>query len=597
MIWGAAALVVAGVYLLYDLPDIDRVKPLDTRHSITLQASDGTLIMRYGGVQGDILKMKDIPQYLVAAVMAVEDRRFYHHIGVDPIGLARAMVANTLAGRWVQGGSTITQQLAKNMFLTPEKTLRRKVQEAIMAFQIEHRFNKDEILVAYLNRVYFGAGAYGVDAAAKTYFSKNARELTLFESAMLAGLLKAPSRFSPAANPDLALARTKVVIAAMQDAGYIDEKTAAREISQGRIRVVRALAGDLNRYFADWIIDQIDGFIATSESDLYVRTTLNPKLQLLAEARQAALFKKINPEDKVSQAALVTLAKDGAVLAMTGGVDYADSQFNRATQALRQPGSAFKPFVYLAAIEAGFDPDTKVEDAPIREGRYRPGNYDNKYFGTVTLTEALARSMNTATVRLLQLVGVGKMMDVAARLNFEHMPKPELSAGLGTGEMTLLELTNAYAIIANGGYAVMPYAILSIEDEDGNLLYQYEAPEETQAFSGRDIALLDGMLEQAVAQGTGEAAQLSRGHVAGKTGTTQNYRDAWFVGYTDHLVTGVWMGNDDNTPMRGVTGGKYPAQLWRSYMNEAIHFDTAPLKKPASGGTGFFDMLNRWSAR
>ena len=601
ILWGLAVFCVAAFYFLYDLPDIDKVKPLDTRPSIIVQGNDGTLIARYGGMQGEVVKMRDVPPYMVAALLSVEDRRFYSHFGIDPLGLARAMVMNLRALRWVQGGSTITQQLAKNLFLTPDKTLRRKVQEALMALRIEHKFTKDDILLAYLNRVYFGAGAYGIDAAAKTYFGKPPAQLTLFESAVLAGLLKAPSRFSPATNPDLALARAKVVIETMKDAGYINTKTAALEIKNAHVQSMRSMSGDLNRYFADWVIDQVDSFIAATDSDIVVKTTLDPKLQLMAEAKQKALFRKLLPQDKVSQVALVTEAPDGAVLAMIGGVDYAASQFNRATQALRQPGSSFKPFVYLAAVEAGFGPDAKIEDAPVREGSYRPDNYDDKYYGTVTLTEALAHSMNTATVRLLSLVGVERLMDVAERMGFMHGPKPELSAALGSDETTLLELTNAYAIIANGGNAVGPYAVLSIRDGDGNLLYQHERPEPSRVFAAADIAALDGMLAQAVAPGgTGQAAKLSRGRTAGKTGTTQNYRDAWFMGYSDKLITGVWMGNDDATPMRGVTGGKYPAQLWHNYMNEAINFDIpvfVPEAMPAlvPGDSEFSDRLNRWS--
>lgn len=600
ILWLLALFVAAMVYFLYDLPDIDNVKPLETKPSITILANDGTLIARYGGMQGNTVKMRDLPQHLVAAVLSVEDRRFYWHFGIDPLGLARAMWVNLRHGRWVQGGSTITQQLAKNMFLTPDKTIRRKVQEAIMALRIEHKFTKAEILLAYLNRVYFGAGAYGIDAASKTYFRKPPAQLTLPESAMLAGLLKAPSHFSPATNPKRAEERAKVVIRAMHDAGHLDEKTAARQMEKVHAQTPHAMSGDLNHYFSDWVIDQIDSFIATTDSDIVVKTTLDPKLQLMAEAKQKALFKRIKPEDKVTQAAVLTEAPDGAILAMTGGVDYAASQFNRATQARRQPGSTFKPFVYLAALEAGFDPDTKIEDAPLREGSYRPDNYDNKYYGTVTLTDALAHSLNTATIRLLQLVGISQLIDVADRMGFAGRLKPELSSALGTDEVNLLELTNAYTIIANGGRAVWPYAVLSIKDGDGHLIYQYEGAEQTQVFSRRDIYMLDSMLVQVIARGSGQAAQLSRGHTAGKTGTTQNYRDAWFLGYTDKLVTGIWMGNDDNTTMNRVTGGKYPAQLWHDYMNEAINFDI-PVFRPEtfpsqSDDGGFSSLLERWSS-
>ncbi|MFH1158705.1 MAG: PBP1A family penicillin-binding protein [Pseudomonadota bacterium] len=603
ILWGLVVCLASAAYFLHDLPHIDRVKPLDIKPSIVLLANDGTLIARYGGMQGDKVAMKDVPQHLIAAVLSVEDRRFYSHFGIDPRGLARAMGANVRALRWVQGGSTITQQLAKNMFLTPERTIRRKVQEALMAFQIEQKFTKDEILLAYLNRVYFGSGAYGVDAAAKIYFSKPVSRVTLWEGAVLAGLLKAPSRFSPATHPDLAAARAKVVIGAMKDAGYLDAGMMSREIGKIRIQETRSTTGDLNRYFADWVIGQIDGFLSATDSDIVVRTTLDPKLQLMAEAKQKALFKKLKSQDRVSQAALVTETPDGAVLAMIGGVDYAASQFNRATQALRQPGSAFMPFVYLAALESGLDPDTRIEDAPITEGAYRPANYEGKYYGTVTLTQALAHSMNTATVRLLKLVGISRLPDVADRMGFANKPKPELAAGLGANEVSLLELTSAYAVVANGGASVWPYAVLSVRDGEGRLLYQHERMDRVQVFSGRDIAALDGMLEQVVAQGTGQAAQLSRGHAAGKTGTTQDYRDAWFVGYTDKFVTGIWMGNDDNAPMNRITGGKYPAQLWHDYMDAALDFNVpvfvseeSPSRMKKAGGNEFIRMLRNWSS-
>jgi penicillin-binding protein 1A len=595
-IWGIAGFFLLLSYFIYDLPAADRVKPLDVRPGIVILANDGTVLARYGGLKGDTVFIEDLPPYLIAAVLAIEDRRFYSHFGIDPLGLARAMWVNLKAGRFVQGGSTITQQLAKNLFLTPNKTLRRKAQEALMALWIERKFTKDQILGAYLNRVYFGAGAYGVDSAARVYFGHGARQLTLWESAVLAGLLKAPSRYSPATNPELAEERAKVVIRAMQDAGYLSADMAGKEIRHLKSNPAMDVAGGASRYFTDWLIDQIDSFVAVAERDIVVHTTLDPRLQLLAEEKQAGLLSSVPAEEKISQAALVTLGRDGAVLAMTGGVDYGASQFNRATQARRQPGSSFKPFVFLAALEAGFSPGDKIEDAPIRNGSYRPGNYDDKYYGAVTLTQALAKSLNTATVRLLSAIGVARLIDVAARMGFTSPLPFELSTGLGTAEVSLLELANAYAIIANGGYAVTPYAVLSIKDGDGNILYRHEYGGYTRNFSARDMNDLGDMLVQAVAQGTGQAAQLSKGLVAGKTGTTQNYRDAWFVGYTDRLVTGIWMGNDDNTGMKGVTGGKYPARLWRAYMNEAINIDIPIDTGNVSGASPFSDLLKKWSS-
>ncbi len=582
------------------MPDTSDVKPLEMRPSISVLAADGSLVARYGGLKGNVVNVKDLPPYVVAALLAVEDRRFYDHFGIDPLGLARAMYTNIKARRWVQGGSTITQQLAKNLFLTPDKTLRRKVQEAVLALMIEWKHSKDDILTAYMNRVYFGSGAYGLDAAARTYFGKSAKDVTLFEGAVLMGLLKAPSRFSPAANPKLARERAKTVIKAMEDAGYIGADMEKQEIKNARITLAGGNPGSLNRYFADWVLEQVDGYVGNTERDLVIRTTFSPELQALAESRQKALFASLKPTDKVSQTAIVTLSLDGAVLAMVGGVDYTESQFNRATMAQRQTGSSFKPFVYLAALEQGYSKDDIIDDSPIRVGNYSPKNYEGNYNGPVTLTQALAHSLNAATVRLLQKIGVSNLLDVAQRLGLPGKYRPELATGLGAGEASLLEMTHAYAEIGNGGHAIWPYTVLSVEDVKGNVLFTRENNGGMRLFSARDVSQLDDMLVQVVAQGTGQAAQLTRGHVAGKTGTTQDYRDAWFIGYTNTLVTGIWMGNDDNSPMNGVTGGKYPARLWHDYMEQAIgvpvrNFSTTMPRGDTQDNDGFSGMLDRLS--
>jgi penicillin-binding protein 1A len=600
-LFGFAGSALLLTWFCYDMPGLADVKPLDIKPGIAILANDGTQIARYGGMKGETVLLHDMPRYLPQAVLAIEDRRFYSHPGIDVLGLARAMWVNVQAGHWAQGGSTLTQQLAKNMFLTSNKTLRRKVQEALMALEIEHKFTKEEILEAYLNRVYFGAGAYGIEAAAKTYFGKHTAQLDLWESAMLAGLLKAPSRFSPAANPVLARDRAKTVVKAMGAAGYITPSVEKSTLKSAKIVHVSGSSGGMNRYFADWVVNQIDSFIGGPDGfdgNIVVRTTFDPKLQSLAESNATRFFKQLKPEDKISQMALVTLGKGGAVLAMIGGTDYATSQFNRATQAQRQPGSTFKPFVYLAALEAGYSPSDKILDAPFISGTYRPDNYENQYLGMVTLTEALTKSLNTATVRLLNTVGISRMLDVAMRAGFSEKFRPELATGLGADEVNLLELVNAYGVIANGGRGAWSYAITSIEDAKGNSLYQREIPDYVQEFSPRNTADLDHMLEQVVAQGTGQAAQLSQGHVAGKTGTTQNYRDAWFVGYTDKMVTGIWMGNDDASPMNRVSGGRYPARLWHDYMNAAMDV-AAPALHSSDAGAGdsddFSTMLQRWS--
>ncbi len=597
-LWGMAGFFLLLVYCVYDLPDIDQVRPLDIQPSITILANDGSLVARYGGLAGNVVEVADLPAYLPQALMAIEDRRFQSHFGIDLFGLARAMLVNIRAGQVVQGGSTLTQQLAKNLFLTPERTIRRKVQEAIMALWIEQRFTKDEIMTAYLNRVYFGSGAYGVDAAARAYFGKPATAVDMWESAVLVGLLKAPSRLSPLKNPKGAKERAKLVIQAMEEAGYITEEMKKQKLRAATISLAGAETGDLNRYFADWVMSQIDSYVENNERGIVVHTTFDPRLQVLAEQKQKAILNESGDAGGKIQTALVTLDKNGAVLAMIGGTDYSESQFNRATQAKRQPGSAFKPFVFLAALEAGFSPDDKVLDEPFTEGEYRPENYNGEYRGVVTLTEALAYSLNTATIRLLKDVGVSKLLDVAQRAGFSEGFRPELATGLGADEVDLLGLTNAYTAIGNGGYQTIPFAVLSIEDINGNVFYQYEDVFQPRVFASRDAEDLDKMLVQVVAQGTGRAAQLYKGHVAGKTGTTQNYRDAWFIGYTDHLVTGVWMGHDDDTSMDHVTGGKYPALLWHHYMNEAIDLPLPSFRKSVFTyfSDDFSTMLERWSS-
>lgn len=594
-------LALAG-WFLWDMPGPDEIKPLEAKPSITVEANDGTVIARYGGIKGDVVDVKDLPPHVVAAVLAIEDRRFYRHFGVDVIGFARAMFVNLREWSFVQGGSTITQQLAKNLFLTPDKTIRRKVQEALLAIQLDRQFDKDDILSAYMNRVYFGAGAYGIDAAARVYFDKSATELTLWEGAVLAGVLKAPSHYAPTGSPERAAERAKVVIAAMHDAGYLDEKKAEAALKTDKVKVAGGKAGEQTRYFADWIVDQIDDRVGAVSDDLVVRTTLAPKMQLQAERKMnevlAGMVKKGEDAKSGPQAALVTMGEDGAVLALIGGRNYRESEFNRATRALRQPGSTAKTFVMLAALEAGADPNDVILDAPILEGEYRPDNHDGKYYGDVTLTDALALSLNTATIRTLQRTGINGLMRTLERMPFPQTFRPELATGLGAGETTLLDLTAAYAVIANGGFNVTPYAILEIRTEGGRKLYRHTTPEFTRAFSGEHMAALDKMLVQAVARGTGQGAQLSRGHVAGKTGTSQNYRDAWFVGYTDNLVTGVWMGRDDNQGMARVSGGGAPARWWRAYMNDAIGMSlpgfVTTFGRPSGGFFGFGGGGPQW---
>ncbi len=564
---------VVGYYAL-GLPDIRSLEAPTRRASITLMTADGITFASFGDLVGDTLTLEEMPAAIPLAVMATEDRRFQSHPGIDPVGLLRALAANIRAGYVRQGGSTITQQLAKNLFLTPERTIRRKMQESLLALWLERKFTKAQILTLYLNRVYLGAGAYGVDAAARRYFGTSARKVTLWQAAMLAGLLKAPSRFNPLADPEAAAERTRRVLANMVDAKFLTaEQAAAAHPEPGKpMTVATGVAG--SRYFADWIMDQVQGFVGFTDRDLVIRTTLDPRLQTLAESKVALMLDTDGALANVRQAALVAMTPDGAVRAMVGGSDYAQTQFNRATQALRQPGSAFKPFVYLTAMEQGYKPEDRFMDGPVNIAGWSPKNYEGTFRGMVSLRDALAHSINTVAAQLVERVGPRRVVAVARRLGITSDIKPDASLALGTYEVTPLELTAAFAALASGGDGVLAYGISEIRDPAGNVLYKRTGSGPGRVVQPRDVAAMDDMMSTGVLVGTGKAARLDR-PVAGKTGTTQDHRDAWFLGYTADLVAGVWLGNDDNKPMKQVTGGGLPARLWHDFMLPA-HAGLAP---------------------
>jgi penicillin-binding protein 1A len=501
-------------------------------------------------------------------VVAIEDRRFYHHFGVDPLGLTRALIANARHGYAVQGGSTLTQQLAKNMFLTPERTFKRKLQEALLALQLERYYTKDQILTGYLNRVYLGAGAFGVDAAAKTYFGRPATQLTLQESAIIAGLLKAPSRYSPATDMKAALDRAQLVLQAMHDEGYITDQEMLAALSAPPPEIHPPTISKNAHYIADWAAQQAQGYIGAIDRDVVVQTTIDTRLQRMAEQKIYDTLSGPAVKLKASQAALVSMTLDGAVRAMVGGRDYAESQFNRATQGERQPGSSFKPFVYLAALQRGLRPDSLVDDSPIHMGSWSPENFEPGFHGMIPARQALAESINTAAVRVLDFAGIDNTRNVARRLGITEPIPRDLSIALGTCDVTLLEMTGAYAALANGGYGVLPHAIERITDNSGKVLYQRQGGGPGQVAQPEQVAELNSMMMDVIAYGTGKAAKLDR-PVAGKTGTSQDYRNAWFIGFTADLVTGVWFGNDDNSPMKKVTGGMLPAHTWHEFMAAA----------------------------
>jgi penicillin-binding protein 1A len=575
MVWGSILLGSVLIYYAYDLPDIEEATEIERRPGLTLLSADGGVIATSGDLYGEAIQVRNLPDYLPQAVMATEDRRFYDHFGVDIIGLARAVVTNLMSGHIRQGGSTLTQQVAKNLFLSPERSVKRKVQELLLAFWLEHKFTKDQIFTLYLNRVYFGAGAYGVEAAAKKYFSKSARHLSLYESAMIAGLLKAPSKYNPTSNPKLAAERTSVVLSNMVNAGYLTRAQADLAIRQKDKVISASKPHRIGRYYADWVMEQVRDYIGPANIDMTVVTTLDMGLQKMAEDRLRKILFKNAKAKKVSQAALVVLAPDGAVRAMVGGKSYGESQFNRATQARRQPGSAFKPFVFLTGLESGMTPQTIMKDEPISIEGWTPRNYSGQYLGDITLEKALAESVNTIAAKITQKVGPRKVVETAHRLGITSDLNAHASIALGSSEVSLLELTAAYGPFANGGYGVFPFGIETIKDTSGNVLYQRTGGGSGRIVEMKYIAQMNKMMKTVMTEGTGKKANFNR-VLAGKSGTSQGYRDAWFMGYSADLVMGVWMGNDDETSMNNVSGGSLPAELWGQVM-QASH-ETLPLK-------------------
>jgi penicillin-binding protein 1A len=556
------------LYYAKDLPDIKKIQENVRTPNIVILDKNGDTIATAGNLYGDYVTFKQIPKTLIEAVTSIEDRRFFDHWGIDPWGMLRAAFVNSRAGRVVQGGSTITQQLAKIVFLNPERTFKRKIQEVMIAFYLEANFTKEEIITMYLNRIYLGSGNYGVDAASRTYFGKKVSDINLYESAMLAGLVKAPSLYSPANNFDLAKQRTDLVLAAMVDNGVLDPKKKVKGIPRGEIQVTRRNVKSKDPYFVDWIKEQIADYVGDENGEIIVSTTLDPDMQKAAENVVEKNLAAGEKEHNVTQGAMIVMSKKGEVLAMVGGRAYGVSQFNRATQSYRQPGSAFKLFVYLAALESGFTPDDTMVDEPIKLKKWSPDNWNNKFVGEVTLREALAQSINTVSIKLTQSVGIGKVLDMATRLGITSEMNRDLTSALGTSEVTLLELTGAYAHVANYGNAVWVHGINKISDSEGNVMYERQESGDHRVISARATNYINEMLRSVVSDGTGKRAQMGY-PVAGKTGTSQNSKDAWFVGYTSNLVAGVWVGNDDNAPMKKMGGGGMPAGIWKDFMRVA----------------------------
>ncbi len=580
-IWAGIGMVGLVVWYGAQMPSVADWSVPDRPPNVRIVSADGALLANRGMTGGEAVGLHEMSPFIPQAVMAIEDRRFYSHFGVDPVGLARAMLQNALQGEFTQGGSTLTQQLAKNLFLTPDRTLERKVQEVLLALWLEQKHSKDQILEMYLNRVYFGSGAYGVEAASRRYFGKSARDVSLSEAALLAGLLKAPSKLSPVRDPKAAEARARLVLAAMREEGMSGADEMSGAVDAASHKAATSWTGSEN-YVADRIVEELRSLVGEIRSDIVVETTVDLHLQHLAEASIRQLIDENRETLNVSQGALVAISNDGGIRAMVGGYDYADSQFDRAAEARRQPGSAFKPFVFLAALEQGARPDSVRNDAPIRIGKWIPENYDGNYYGRVPLTTALAKSLNSVAAQLALEVGVGSVIEAAQRLGIESTLAANSSISLGTSEVTPLELTAAYVPFANGGMRPEIHFVDRVTDAQGKLLYARAAAKLPRVVKPEIVGMMNAMMAATISEGTGRKAGFGW-PAAGKTGTTQNSRDAWFAGYTGRLTTGVWFANDDGRPMRkGATGGALPTVAWQAFMT-AAHDGATIVPLPGGG--------------
>jgi len=578
---GAAALVVL---LAFARPAFEATRDDDWRNNTELAV---TFLDRTGGEMGrrgirrsDAVPLEEIPEHLVKATLATEDRRFYQHFGIDVPGTLRALATNLRANSVVEGGSSITQQLAKNLFLSNERTLQRKIKEAFLALWLEANFTKDEILKLYLDRAYMGGGAFGVEAAADFYFGKSVRDVTLAEAAMMSGLFKAPARYAPHVNLPAARARASEVLGNLVQAGFMTEG----EVAPARRAPAKAIAqqaGDTPDYFLDWTFEELKRVRRGKDNVLVVRTTFDPGLQRQAELAIESSLRQYGEQYDARQAAMVVMEPDGGVRAMVGGRDYSASQFNRAVNALRQPGSSFKPYVYAAALAHGYKPTQVVRDEPFCIGTWCPQNYARKYAGPVTLTTALAKSINTIPVRLGQAVSLTRVQEIARAMGVRSELKITRSMPLGTSEMTVLDQTTGFASFANGGRRVTPYAISEIRNGQGELLYSHERdePPAAQVLPPHVVTGMNTMLNAVTEVGTGRRSLIPGVKVAGKTGTSQSYRDAWFVGFTGNYVGGIWFGNDDEKPMAEMTGGSIPAQTWQrvmAYAHQGVELKPIP---------------------
>jgi len=585
-LWALIAGIGMLVWIGIHLPPIQSLEIPKRPPSVLILGDNGATLATRGDMGGAAVPIGELPDYVPNAFIAIEDRRFYSHRGVDPLGITRALVADVLHRGTAQGGSTITQQLAKNLFLTQERTVTRKLQEIVLALWLEHKYSKRQILELYLNRVYFGAGAYGIEGASQRYFGKSARQSTLAEAAMLAGLVQAPSRLAPNHNPQGAERRAAIVLADMTELKMIAPGAAKLALAHPAHAIKPPAAGSVN-YVADWVMDAVNDLIGKFEEDIVVDTTIDPALQNAAERALTETLNQKGDRLNVGEGALVAMTPDGVVRALVGGRDYGQSQFNRAVDAKRQPGSAFKAFVYLTALEHGLTPDTVREDAPIAVRGWRPENYERQYLGPVTLRQALAESLNTVSVRLTLEFTPQAVIRTAYRLGIASMLEPNASIALGTSEVSPLELVSAYATFANGGIAVTPHVVERIRTADGKVLYGRTQQALGRIVDARYAGMMNTMLHETLVSGTARGANLPGWQAAGKTGTSQDFRDAWFIGYTSRLVAGIWLGNDDNTPTKHAVGGGLPVEIWSRFMRTALS-GQAPAALPGLGEPSWF---------
>ena len=581
--WRLAAVVAlvvfgAAAFFYWQLPAYNQLFDGRGVGSVTLKDVNGDIFAWRGEQYGGDLSVDQVSPHLVNAVIAAEDKRYYGHIGLDPRGIARAMYVNFQRGAFVQGGSTLTQQVAKNVFLNAERSLERKIKEVPMALALEAKYSKKEILSIYLNRVYLGAGTYGFEAAAQRYFGKSARIVTPAESAMLAGLLRAPSRYAPTRNIELAQGRANVIAQLMFEQGYLTE-IEMLEAKANPAQLSSAAAARAGGAYADWIMERggEDRFLELLKAaDVEIETTFDPKVQRAAEAALANVFDRKVREGSEAQAAIVVMSYDGAVRAIVGGREKGSARFNRATQALRQTGSAFKPIVYAAGLEAGLHPLQILQDEPITVEGWSPSNYTDQFIGPVSLRTALAKSINTVAVKVSERAGRKNVRDLAARMGLTSDIGPGPAIALGTSEARLIEMTGVFATIANQGRLATPHGVGNIFLRGDEVpIDRGETGPGEQVISSKTAGLLTNMMQVVVSDGTGGRAKMDGWQVAGKTGTTQRARDAWFIGYTSDYVAGVWMGYDDNRPLTGVTGGGLPAEIWKEVM-QRIHQGRTP---------------------